>query len=174
GEIRCYCDAAHCVPTGYMCKSEMSVCFRRVLEPTDPRSPLAHGCIEALSPSPPHPCHAPRPRNHTGRWPVVRCCQDDMCNYNALHDLLRPPRGDTAGGGVFGHRFHSCRSRRLAKAAAAAASQELWFRAAVIAVPIAGAVVLALLVALALRMLRSESRHRHRQMLARLHYGFHG
>ncbi|XP_061412049.1 BMP and activin membrane-bound inhibitor homolog isoform X1 [Lethenteron reissneri] len=174
GEIRCYCDAAHCVPTGYMCKSEMSVCFRRLLEPTDPRSPLAHGCIEALSPSPPHPCHAPRPRNHTGRWPVVRCCQDDMCNYNALSDRLPalPARADTpaaehAPRGAGGPGRGAGGLPAAWPPSDANGSRELWFRAAVIAVPVAGALALALLVVLALRMLRSESRCRRRDAGAR-------
>jgi hypothetical protein len=41
---------------------------------------------------------------------------------------------------------------------------DLWFKAAVIAVPIAGGFILILLVLLAVRMLRSDSR-RHRQLL---------
>ncbi|CAM9300276.1 unnamed protein product [Lampetra planeri] len=167
GEIRCYCDAAHCVPTGYMCKSEMSVCFRRLLEPTDPRSPLAHGCIEALSPSPPHPCHAPRPRNHTGRWPVVRCCQDDMCNYNALSDRLPALPAQHAPRGAGGPSRGAGGLPAAWPPSDANGSRELWFRAAVIAVPVAGALALALLVVLALRMLRSESRCRRRDAGAR-------
>ena len=56
-------------------------------------------------------------------------------------------------------------------------SKELWFRAAVIAVPIAGGLILVLLIMLALRMLRSENRRlqeQRQQMLSRLHYSFHG
>lgn len=56
-------------------------------------------------------------------------------------------------------------------------SKEVWFRAAVIAVPIAGGLVLVLLIILALRMLRSENqrlRQQRHEMLSRLHYGFHG
>lgn len=56
-------------------------------------------------------------------------------------------------------------------------SKELWFRAAVIAVPIAGGLILVLLIMLALRMLRSENKRlqdQRQQMLSRLHYSFHG
>ncbi|RXM97414.1 WW domain-containing adapter protein with coiled-coil [Acipenser ruthenus] len=56
-------------------------------------------------------------------------------------------------------------------------SKELWFRAAVIAVPIAGGLILVLLIMLALRMLRSENKRlqdQRQQMLSRLHYNFHG
>ena len=55
--------------------------------------------------------------------------------------------------------------------------KEVWFRAAVIAVPIAGGLILVLLIMLALRMLRSENRRlqaQRQQMLSRLHYSFHG
>lgn len=56
-------------------------------------------------------------------------------------------------------------------------AKEVWFRAAVIAVPIAGGLILVLLIMLALRMLRSENKRRQDQrlqMLSRLHYSFHG
>lgn len=58
-----------------------------------------------------------------------------------------------------------------------ASAKEVWFRAAVIAVPIAGGLILVLLIMLALRMLRSENkrlRAQRQQMLSRLHYSFHG
>lgn len=53
--------------------------------------------------------------------------------------------------------------------------KEMWLRAAVIAVCIAGAFILVLLVMLALRMLRSENQRlqrQHQQMISRLHYTF--
>lgn len=56
-------------------------------------------------------------------------------------------------------------------------AKEVWFRAAVIAVPIAGGLILVLLIMLALRMLRSENKRlqdQRQQMLSRLHYSFHG
>lgn len=58
-----------------------------------------------------------------------------------------------------------------------ASAKEVWFRAAVIAVPIAGGLILVLLIMLALRMLRSENKRlrvQRQQMLSRLHYSFHG
>lgn len=57
-----------------------------------------------------------------------------------------------------------------------ASAKEVWFRAAVIAVPIAGGLILVLLIMLALRMLRSENKRlqdQRQQMLSRLHYSFH-
>lgn len=57
-----------------------------------------------------------------------------------------------------------------------ASTKEVWFRAAVIAVHIAGGLILVLLIMLALRMLRSKNKRfqdQRQQMLSRLHYSFH-
>lgn len=174
GEIRCYCDAAHCVATGYMCKSELSACFSRLLHPHNTNSPLTHGCLDSLS-STADICRAKEAQNHSGPpVPTLECCHEDMCNYRGLQDVLSPPKGDPSGQGS----RHPQDSRNLIpKAQELATSKELWFRAAVIAVPIAGGLILVLLITLALRMLRSENKRlqeRQQQMLSRLHYSFHG
>ncbi|XP_025904584.1 BMP and activin membrane-bound inhibitor homolog [Nothoprocta perdicaria] len=174
GEIRCYCDAAHCVATGYMCKSEVGACFSRLLAPQNPHSPLAHGCVEAAGGA--EPCGAPRNRSgSTGAAAALHCCHEDMCNYRRLHEVLAPAKGEAAGQGS---RYQHDNSRNLiAKVQELTSSKELWFRAAVIAVPIAGGLILVLLIMLALRMLRSENKRlqdQRQQMLSRLHYSFHG
>ncbi|KFV99234.1 BMP and activin membrane-bound inhibitor, partial [Fulmarus glacialis] len=171
GEIRCYCDAAHCVATGYMCKSELSACFSRLLDPQNTHSPLTHGCLDSIA-STADICQAKQAQNHSGTTTMstLECCHEDMCNYRGLHDVLSPSRGDTSG-----------RARKLqnliTKVQELTSSKELWFRAAVIAVPIAGGLILVLLIMLALRMLRSENKRlqdQRQQMLSRLHYSFHG
>lgn len=166
GEIRCYCDAPHCVATGYMCKSDVNACFTKVLDPLSTNSPLTHGCVDAAD-----SCGVPRAADVLAAA-TVECCHDDMCNYRGLHDLAHtrdsadgryPPDG--------GNRNLVTRVQELASA------KEVWFRAAVIAVPIAGGLILVLLIMLALRMLRSENRRlrdQRQQMLSRLHYSFHG
>lgn len=77
-----------------------------------------------------------------------------------------------------GSRYQHDSSRNLiTKVQELTSSKELWFRAAVIAVPIAGGLILVLLIMLALRMLRSENKRlqdQRQQMLSRLHYSFHG
>lgn len=77
-----------------------------------------------------------------------------------------------------GNRYQQDGSRNLiTKVQELTSSKELWFRAAVIAVPIAGGLILVLLIMLALRMLRSENKRlqdQRQQMLSRLHYSFHG
>lgn len=55
GEIRCYCNQATCVSTGYMCKSN-SFCF------SDLASGV-HGCLDRR------------------RCMGLHCCKEDMCNY---------------------------------------------------------------------------------------------
>ncbi|XP_003821487.1 BMP and activin membrane-bound inhibitor homolog [Pan paniscus] len=175
GEIRCYCDAAHCVATGYMCKSELSACFSRLLDPQNSNSPLTHGCLDSVA-STTDICQAKQARNHSGTtMPTLECCHEDMCNYRGLHDVLSPPRGEASGQG---NRYQHDGSRNLiTKVQELTSSKELWFRAAVIAVPIAGGLILVLLIMLALRMLRSENKRlqdQRQQMLSRLHYSFHG
>ncbi|KAJ6666752.1 hypothetical protein lerEdw1_020476 [Lerista edwardsae] len=175
GEIRCYCDAAHCVGTGYMCKSELSACFSRPVDPPNAYSPLTHGCLDSFA-STLDICQANRAQNRSGASiPTVECCYEDMCNYRGLYDVISPLRGEPLGQGS---RYQHDNSRNLiTKVQELTSSKELWFRAAVIAVPIAGGLILVLLIMLALRMLRSENKRlqdQRQQMLSRLHYSFHG
>lgn len=86
GEIRCYCDAPHCVATGYMCKSELGACFRRVLDPLSANSPLTHGCVDSFT-NPVDVCLAKSLDVLSGGSPMLECCHEDMCNYRGLHDL---------------------------------------------------------------------------------------
>ncbi|GAA6090859.1 BMP and activin membrane-bound inhibitor homolog (Xenopus laevis) b [Tachysurus ichikawai] len=173
GEIRCYCDSPHCVATGYMCKSELNACFTRILDPQSSKSPLSHGCYE--------PDRNGGSACRTGGTPDVvhepetlACCHEDMCNYRGPQDLTYG-RGENLD--------HRSRPQAdggrqiIARVQEIPSSKEVWFRAAVIAVPIAGGLVLVLLIILALRMLRSENqrlRQQRHEMLSRLHYGFHG
>ncbi|XP_075899228.1 BMP and activin membrane-bound inhibitor homolog a [Nelusetta ayraudi] len=162
GEIRCYCDAPHCVSTGYMCKSEVDACFTRVLEPLGANSPLTHGCLDPVANAAADVC--------TGH---LECCHDDMCNYRGLQELAHTR--DAADHSRY--QLDGANRNLVTRVQELSSAREVWFRAAVIAVPIAGGLVLVLLVMLALRMLRSESkrlRDRRQQMLSRLHYSFHG
>lgn len=90
GEIRCYCDAPHCVATGYMCKSELNACFTKVLDPLNNNSPLTHGCLDPIA-NAADICSSGSSRSSdvlTGALSTsLECCHDDMCNYRGLHDL---------------------------------------------------------------------------------------
>lgn len=168
GEIRCYCDAPHCVATGYMCKSEQNACFTKVLDPLNPSSPLTHGCLDAAD-----VCGgSQRAAEPPGGALALECCHDDMCNYRGLPDLAHTR--DSADGR---HPADGGSRNLVTRVQELASAKEVWFRAAVIAVPIAGGLILVLLIMLALRMLRSENkrlRDQRQQMLSRLHYSFHG
>uniref|UniRef100_UPI00398F0B64 BMP and activin membrane-bound inhibitor homolog n=1 Tax=Pristiophorus japonicus TaxID=55135 RepID=UPI00398F0B64 len=169
GEIRCYCDGPQCVATGYMCKSQLAACFTRLLDPQNVNSPLLHGCMDTFS-NTTEICHSQSSYHHKGHWSLLECCWEDMCNYKGLQEVLL-------------HSGNSMSDRRAKKQRTPgdtslayqqkANAKEIWFRAAVIAVCIAGAFILVLLVMLALRMLRSENRRlqrQHEQMISRLHY----
>uniref|UniRef100_A0A8C4QVU5 BMP and activin membrane-bound inhibitor homolog n=1 Tax=Eptatretus burgeri TaxID=7764 RepID=A0A8C4QVU5_EPTBU len=162
GDIRCYCDAPVCVPTGYMCKSPAAGCFSRPLRPSDPRSPRTHGCLEGLRAGP-QACQSHKPTNHTEPWPLLSCCQEDMCNYHMLQGPTNPGRESAA-------KVHTEDEQIKGHDGIQSHARELWFRAAVIAVPVAGALVLILLIGLALRLLRSEAR-RQRRVLGKLRCG---
>ncbi|XP_077480923.1 BMP and activin membrane-bound inhibitor homolog a isoform X2 [Stigmatopora argus] len=172
GEIRCYCDAPHCVATGYMCKSELNACFTKVLDPLSSNSPLTHGCLDPIA-NAGDVCSNQRGSDARAGATTLDCCHDDMCNYRGLHDLAHA-RDSTDHG-----RYQQDGSNRnlVTRVQELASAKEVWFRAAVIAVPIAGGLILVLLIMLALRMLRSENKRlqdQRQQMLSRLHYSFHG
>ncbi|XP_018596592.1 BMP and activin membrane-bound inhibitor homolog a [Scleropages formosus] len=173
GEIRCYCDAPHCVATGYMCKSALNACFTKVLDPHNVNSPLTHGCLDPLAASSMDATCIPKQEDLTGVSSTLECCNEDMCNYRGLHDLAHTREASDHNG-----RFQPESNRHLiTRVQDLASTKEVWFRAAVIAVPIAGGLILVLLIMLALRMLRSENkrlRDQRQQMLSRLHYSFHG
>ena len=84
GEIRCYCNDASCVATGYMCKSASGRCFSHLAyEGESSRS--THGCVESLAGEDREACDAPGdvivPKGAASIWPILKCCQRDMCNY---------------------------------------------------------------------------------------------
>ncbi|XP_063076292.1 BMP and activin membrane-bound inhibitor homolog (Xenopus laevis) b [Engraulis encrasicolus] len=181
GEIRCYCDAPHCVATGYMCKSEVNACFTRSIDPSSPRSLLSHGCYDPLLNSD-DVCTSDVAFDTAAAQgsSTLECCQEDMCNYRGLQDLAYGRREPLDRRDRHHHQQTSDSGggrHVVARVQEVPSSREVWFRAAVIAVPIAGGLILVLLIVLALRMLRSESRRlrqQRREMLSRLHYSFHG
>lgn len=86
GEIRCYCDAPHCVATGYMCKSELNACFTKVLDPLNANSPLTHGCLDPVA-NAADVCVSSSRGADASAVATLDCCHDDMCNYRGLQDL---------------------------------------------------------------------------------------
>lgn len=139
-EIRCYCNQPACVSTGYMCKSAVGLCF------TEYTGGL-HGCLQVRKKR----CSS-----------ALRCCQEDMCNYADAMDI-----------NIQVHTNHSPLSGPFSGSEAeieAALRRGIWFKAAVIAVPIAGICILILLVMAAARMLKQDTRRqKHLLELRRQH-----
>lgn len=174
GEIFCHCNLAACVSTGYMCKSRQELCFwdQASAWPSDVTGSgpyhWRYGCVDLLADSEarsyksaglqdvgdavghsaPHErwdCNASLGDEVTGGARVHRrCCNHDMCNFDKDYR-------DGAPGS------HSGRDFGEPIIAAGSLTRLLWFRAAVIAVPITGGFVLVLLVLLASRLLRRDA-----------------
>ncbi|XP_029699078.1 BMP and activin membrane-bound inhibitor (Xenopus laevis) homolog a isoform X2 [Takifugu rubripes] len=158
-----------------MCKSELNACFTKVLDPLNANSPLTHGCLDPIA-NAADVCSSSSRRADTyvgALAATLECCHEDMCNYKGLHDLTHTRESADHS------RYQPESSNRnlVTRVQELASAKEVWFRAAVIAVPIAGGLILVLLIMLALRMLRSENKRlqdQRQQMLSRLHYSFHG
>ncbi|CAN7996408.1 unnamed protein product, partial [Ixodes hexagonus] len=158
GEIFCHCNLAACVSTGYMCKSRQELCFwdqASAWRTDDTGSGPYHwryGCVDLLANSEAS-SHRPAGPHDVGGAAAGsarvhrRCCNHDMCNFDK--DYRDGAPGTTA--------HHSSRDPGEPIIAAGSLTRLLWFRAAVIAVPITGGFVLVLLVLLASRLLRSDA-----------------
>ncbi|XP_034249127.1 uncharacterized protein LOC117649996 [Thrips palmi] len=134
----------------------------------------------AVEEAPPQPQDAVRPRATQDTPSLLLCCTDDMCNHidspdsrmrhsgpngSDTHVTMSSPAGVVVPpGAVAGPSVSS--SESAAAAAAAARSAELWFKAATIAVPICGALILVLLIVLAVRLLRADSQHQRASKLS--------
>uniref|UniRef100_A0A8W8MAK2 BMP and activin membrane-bound inhibitor-like protein n=1 Tax=Magallana gigas TaxID=29159 RepID=A0A8W8MAK2_MAGGI len=177
GEIRCRCNEPECVSSGtQICKSSnIKMCY--VMKTFDegtgtPR--YTHGCMDALVKNEKYKniCDTDSETNKPAENfvtyrhdPIVQCCNKDLCNYNNIVMAVPTNRSlakaDPVSPGppeyIFPHSIpEDTRSANQDK--------DLWFKAAVIAVPIAGGFILVLLVLLAVRMLRADTR-RHRQFI---------
>lgn len=80
-----------------MCKSELSACFAKVLDPLNAHSPLTHGCLDPIA-------NAADVCSNSGgasrgsdaaAAATLECCHEDMCNYRGLQDLAHTR--DSAG-----------------------------------------------------------------------------
>lgn len=168
GEIRCYCNQPVCVATAYMCKSSQGVCFSEVSSQSD-ISKSRHGCVEQLHQLRHDVCQK-RIRNariHKGKTaPLIMCCSEDLCNYVDSMDIKIHINAKV------NHSYNSAGMSSSMEEGEfffgsppdASSRQDLWFKAAVIAVPIAGGFILIMLILLAVHMLRKDNR-RQRQIV---------
>lgn len=150
--VRCYCNTAQCVSTGYMCRSPGELgCYSEL--PAPRRTYHArHGCLhhlaesekEALSRCQNSPMSGgPPPREHS----LLLCCFKDLCNHEdspIARARLNLTIVDSEGSAVASER-------------GANYNGEVWFKAATIAVPVCGALILFMLVAVAVRLLKADA-----------------
>ncbi|XP_077298649.1 uncharacterized protein LOC143919927 [Arctopsyche grandis] len=168
--VRCYCNLPQCVTTGYMCKSPAGGCFSELLSDVN----LArHGCIETLDTGDHKAKCMNSPSSSAVRSGVgavgagqastafVLCCFRDLCNHvDSPQSRLR--LNDTIAAGNWSGFPNIAGSNTIGQAIGAPGSadnnaNEVWFRAATIAVPICGALILFLLIALAVKLLRTDA-----------------
>ncbi|GJQ71629.1 hypothetical protein Trydic_g11328 [Trypoxylus dichotomus] len=173
GHVRCFCNLPICVSTGYMCKSVSGSCFSS-LSHQAPHTYDAykglHGCLELLTDKEQKEfCKANsnssvrRKKKHPRT--LLQCCYSDMCNYMDNPDTtnLMEESVDTV---------NERDSTKIAKNSSSQqinvltySNSEVWFKAATIAVPICGAIIVLVLVVLAIRLLRTESSNHSRYKL---------
>ncbi|CAG9562091.1 unnamed protein product [Danaus chrysippus] len=140
--VRCYCNTAQCVSTGYMCRSRKTGgCYSEL--PVR-RHHARHGCIQHLADTEQEALsHCQDTQDNSINIKVI-CCFKDLCNHEdsplarARLNLTNDIEGSVA-------------SER------GSYNSEVWFKAATIAVPVCGALILFLLVAVAVRLLRADA-----------------
>ncbi|CAH1396628.1 unnamed protein product [Nezara viridula] len=172
-----------CVTTNYLCRSDGMGCFSDLNDNQD-FSQAVHGCLDFLSWDKGRTCQNV-PASGTGReGSLLLCCHEDMCNhvdspearekYNETILDRRKLLNDTPE--------LSVRCRQISRMLPVAVDDDLkaftvrsqlrlgeegerveytdqdalWFRAATVAVPIFGALILLILIFLALKILRTD------------------
>ncbi|KAI1292810.1 BMP and activin membrane-bound inhibitor -like protein [Halotydeus destructor] len=177
GDIRCFCNLAHCTTSNYMCKSigPRAACYSEYLGPTLSLESSRHGCVERLPSELQDICTlaASNVRSHVAadgrsqssklrlpsRFPSLTCCQQDMCNYVGKLDVGGHSVGRPANQS---HKeFHGrpgSYSSSLSPPGAQSWPDLWWFKIVVIAVPVGGSAVLVLLILLAIRLLKQDSK----------------
>ncbi|XP_023721022.1 uncharacterized protein LOC111871871 isoform X2 [Cryptotermes secundus] len=152
GDIRCFCNLPPCVSTGYMCKSEGGGCFSDLEDYSDVYK-ARHGCLEMLDGVRQDQCHQPGSSRSLSQ--MLWCCHKDMCNHiDSPENKLR--FNDSFPGSILNTSEDRLYLSGAAQTPAGYNSNEVWFKAATIAVPICGTLILFILIALAIRILRRD------------------
>lgn len=177
GEIRCHCNESGCISTGYMCKSRLGMCYsllQREEMDINENTLSVHGCAENLRTAHRDLCsdNSKGQSNDIIRTstslegefsPLLLCCKKDMCNYEKNMRSVQFATNTQSNGSIQRGRKQNHMSH-AGSYTERHDNGDLWFKAAVIAVPIAGAFILTLLVLIAVRMLRTDNK-RHRRLV---------
>jgi len=156
-DIRCYCNLPVCVSTSYMCKSDAGVCFSEIVEDIEYRTfrgqegyKRRHGCLELLEDEDQKSeCRNMLIGGSFRGHRSLFCCSKDMCNHVDSRETIDAIQNHTKN-------EQSLRNDDMFSSPGYN-SNEVWFKAAIIAVPICGCVILFLLIFLAVKILKTDS-----------------
>jgi len=148
GTLRCFCNLPICASTNFMCLTNnlSGGCFSEIHQfESEARLPKHHGCVEFLKKNKTDLVCDNVPRKHSLAPPfgeiLVLCCQENLCNY--LHYEANQKQQTTA-------------NRDTAGFMSISQNNDLWFKVAIIIVPILGIIIVILLIILAIKMLKAD------------------
>lgn len=169
GEIHCYCNSARCAAHGDVCVSQAERCFSQ-LSYDRLTSPGVHGCVEDLPKDDRLMCvgvgdlirtRAKTSEGQSAILPVLMCCDADMCNYvdaEAAAEMAADWRSNNTSADGFNRDGSELEVERVGHVTSLYDASERWLRVAVVIVPMAGGVILVVLVLFALRLLRTDGK----------------
>lgn len=182
--VRCFCNLPACISTGYMCKSSGGGCFSELLDQANQGDYKGiHGCLELLNDRNQRKWCENNPTSSTSKShyrkklhskSLLLCCYHDMCNH-ADSPETKVLLNDTVLGAISNETDNRIVETVGTKQDSTLYTEsEVWFRAATIAVPICGAVILLALILLAVKLLRTESSNNqsHNHKLGILPYSY--
>ncbi|GFQ93421.1 uncharacterized protein TNCT_344001 [Trichonephila clavata] len=79
--ITCECTTLHCIEHNMKHCNTTSMCFSQYLERHDGSHPVVRGCIKSKTPL---LCENRRPAVAKGSWPVLLCCNSNLCNRDVV------------------------------------------------------------------------------------------
>ncbi|KFM72970.1 BMP and activin membrane-bound inhibitor-like protein, partial [Stegodyphus mimosarum] len=147
-----------------MCKSSLGVCVSDFFGYSGDLWRSRHACLELISKNSqemaPLDCPDSDPELEKPTYPTRLCCQEDMCNYfrnvvdsqDPIYRLNHSYMTGYLSNNDYFYRYGSNGKNN----SDSPVHQQVWFKAAVIAVPIAGGFILIMLIIMAARMLKAD------------------
>ncbi|XP_015924148.1 uncharacterized protein [Parasteatoda tepidariorum] len=81
GSITCECTTTHCMEHHMEHCNTTGVCFSQYLDRHDGSYPVVRGCIQSKTPL---LCENRRPAVARGTWPLLLCCNSNLCNRDVV------------------------------------------------------------------------------------------
>ncbi|GBL98370.1 hypothetical protein AVEN_187712-2 [Araneus ventricosus] len=79
--IMCECTTTHCIEHNMKHCNTTSMCFSQYLDRHDGSHPVVRGCIKSKTPL---LCENRRPAVAKGAWPLLLCCNSNLCNRDVI------------------------------------------------------------------------------------------